>query len=59
MILAHVHQDLLNHVVSVEVYRAVENIAVLVQLLEHFFLSFSAKHLESSLDDSAAMFVGR
>lgn len=58
MILAHVHQDLLDNVVSVKVYRTIEDVAVLVQLLEHLFLLLDRENLESSLDDSAAMLVG-
>lgn len=57
-VLAHVHEDLLDHMVSIEVHRAFKNVAVLVQLSQHFFFLLVWEHLESSLDDSAAMLVG-
>lgn len=57
LVQAHVHEDLLDHVVSVEVYWALKDVAIFVELSQHFLLLLDCKYLERSLNDSTPMLV--
>lgn len=56
---AHVDKNLLDDVVAVEVNRAVKDVTVLVELVQHVFPLLISEHLESRLNDSATVLVVR
>jgi hypothetical protein len=57
LILTHVHEDLLDYVVSVEIYRAFKNIVTLVELCQHLLFLLNSEDLEASLNHSAPVLV--
>lgn len=57
LILPHVHEDLLDYVVSVEIYWAFKNIVTLVELCQHLLFLLNSEDLEASLNHSAPVLV--